>query len=108
MTRVSATEAKVHLGMLLERAADHGQEVVIENRGRARAVLLGYDEYLRLQELKERERRRQALERLEALARRVGSRNRDLSGAEADALADRFVREVSSEIAGDSASTTEE
>jgi prevent-host-death family protein len=101
MTRVSATDAKIHLGALLEKAADHGEEVVIENRGRARAVLLGYDEYLRLQELKERERSRQALARLEALAGRVSSRNRDLTRVEAEALAGRFVSEVVDEMTDD-------
>jgi PHD/YefM family antitoxin component YafN of YafNO toxin-antitoxin module len=88
--------------MLLDQAADHGQEVVIESRGRARAVLLGYDEYLHLQALKELERRRQALARLESLALRVSSRNRDLQPPDAEALANRFVREVASEVAAGS------
>ncbi len=101
MTRVSATDAKVHLGALIERAADHGEEVVIEHRGRARAVIVGYGEYLRLQQVEERDRRRAALERLEDLARRVSSRNRDLTRADAEALAKRFVCEVAGEMAAD-------
>lgn len=95
---VSATEAKVHLGAMLEWAAMHADGVVIESRGRPRAVLLDFAEYQRLQTAGEAARRQDALRRLEALAGRVAARNADLDEQEAAALSDRFVREAAADL----------
>jgi hypothetical protein len=46
-------------------------------------------------------RRQQALDELQKLADEVRSRNRDLSAAEATALADRFFREVIEEMSAE-------
>ncbi|MHB8765561.1 MAG: type II toxin-antitoxin system Phd/YefM family antitoxin [Deferrisomatales bacterium] len=91
---VSATEAKVHLGNMIEWATRQGDEVIIETRGKPTAVLLGYREYQEIQRLRDRARREEALARLEALAARMAQRNRDLSPDQADELADRVNREV--------------
>ncbi len=95
---VSATEAKIHLGAMLEWAATHPEGVIIESRGRPRAVLLSFEEYERLRRAREAAWRQEALRRLEALADRVADRNRDLDEAEAEALADRLVRETTEEM----------
>lgn len=95
---VSATEAKIHLGSLIDWAVQHADEVIIETRGHPKAVLLGFEAYTKLQQLRDMARRREALERLEALAARVGTRNQDLTPEEAEALADRFSREVIQEL----------
>ncbi len=95
---VSATEAKVRLGAMMDWVVEHEDEVIIETRGRPRAVLISFEEYQRVQQLQEMARRQAALERLEALAEHVGARNRDLDQEEAEALADRFSREVIEEM----------
>ena len=95
---VSATEAKIHLGAMIEWAVTHRDGVIIESRGRPRAVLLDFGEYQSLQEAKEVTRRQDAWKRLEALAERVSARNRDLDEARAQDIADRFVRETVEEI----------
>jgi len=95
---VSATEAKVRLGSIIDWAVNHEDDVIIEMRGRPKAVILRFEEYERVQQLREMARRQKALERLEALAERVGARNQDLTQEEADELADRFSREVIEEM----------
>ena len=96
--RVPATEAKVRMGTLIDWAVRNGDEVIIEARGRPKAVLLSFEEYERINGLREKERRRAALERLDALAENIEARNRDLTLEEADALAERFGREVAGEM----------
>ena len=95
---VSATEAKIHLGAMIEWAISHREGVIIESRGRPRAVLVDFDEYQSLQQAREASRRQEAWRRLEALAERVSARNRDLAETQAEDIADRFVRETAREM----------
>jgi prevent-host-death family protein len=95
---VSATEAKVRLGAMMDWAVKHGDEVIIETRGRPRAVLISFEEYQRIQQLQAMARRQAVLDRLEALAERVGVRNQDLTQEAAEELADRFSREMIEEM----------
>ena len=90
---VSATEAKIHLGTLLEWTSTR-DEVIIESRGRPRAVLISVEQYDELRRLREEERRRDALARLDALAESLRDANRDLSEEEALRLADQGVRDA--------------
>ena len=45
---VSALDARTNFGKLLRRVEDEGHSVVIEKRGRPRAVLLSVRDYVRL------------------------------------------------------------
>jgi prevent-host-death family protein len=45
---VTALDARANLGKLLRRVEDEGQSLVIEKRGRPRAVLLSIRDYVRL------------------------------------------------------------
>ena len=45
---VTALDARTNFGKLLRRVEDDGQSVVIEKRGRPRAVLLSIRDYVRL------------------------------------------------------------
>lgn len=45
---VTALDARAHFGRLLRRIEDEGQSLVIEKRGRPRAVLLSIRDYVRL------------------------------------------------------------
>lgn len=45
---VTALDARVNFGRLLQRVEDEGHSLVIEKRGRPRAVLLSIRDYVRL------------------------------------------------------------
>ena len=45
---VTALDARTHFGKLLRRVEDEGRSLVIEKRGRPRAVLLSIGDYVRL------------------------------------------------------------
>lgn len=90
----SATEVKTQLGAMIAWTIQHGDEVIIESRGKPKAVLMSYAEFEQVQRLREEARRQQALERLEALAQRTAKRNQDLTPDAAEELADRFARDV--------------
>lgn len=91
---VSASEAKNRLGALIGWVVQHKDEVIVESRGEPKVVVMPFAEYEQLKKVKEQIRRREALAKLEELQNRVRARNQDLSEEEADALADRFVRDV--------------
>jgi prevent-host-death family protein len=91
---VSATEAKNRLGSLMEWVSKNKDEVIVESHGEPKVVVMSYAEYERIQRVKEEVRRREALAKLQRLRDEVSQRNRDLTPEEADALADRFVRDV--------------
>jgi prevent-host-death family protein len=45
---VAATEAKLHFGEILHRASVDGQKFLVNRSGRPVAVILSYNEYVRL------------------------------------------------------------
>jgi prevent-host-death family protein len=97
---VSSTEAKALFGTLLKWTAEQDDEVIVELYGKPMAVLMPYDEYEKIRQLREQERRRVALESLRALRARVQARNQDLSEAEAYRLAgfdERVIEEMTAE-----------
>lgn len=98
---VSTTEAKNKLTALIAWVRESRDEIIVESHGRPTAVIISYDEYQKLQVLKEQQRRREALAQLEDLRQRVSTRNQDLSEDQALDLADRFVREVVDEMVED-------
>ena len=95
---VSATEAKINLGSMMEWTVAESDEVIIETRGKAKAVLVSYPFYQQMLAIKETLRREKALLDLEALAKSVQKKNKDLSPEEANELSDRFVGEVVREM----------
>ncbi len=99
MTRmISATEAKAKLSSLMDWAVKNRDEVIVQSRGNPKAVIISYDAYEQYKELEEQARRKKALAQLEALATQIQARNQDLTAEDADALADRFTREVIAEM----------
>ncbi len=91
---VSASEAKNRLGALIGWCLQNKDEVIVENRGAPKVVLMPFAEYEQMKEIKEEARRRDALAKLRGLRDRVRARNQDLREEEADALANRFSREI--------------
>jgi prevent-host-death family protein len=98
---VSASEAKARFGSIADWAVDANDDVIVESHGQPKVAIVPYDEYQRINQLREEARRRDALARLRDLRESVRSRNRDLTEEEADALARRFAREVIRETMGD-------
>ena len=96
---VTATEAKARLGELMRRAIDTGDAVIVESRGKPQVALVPYEEYERLQKLKQRARREEALAQLRELAREVQAQNEDLSEDEAGGIADELTREAIESLA---------
>ena len=97
MTSVSSNEARNSLGKLLRMASDDGEEIVIKVRGEPTAVLISYTEYEALAELKQLQKRMQALETLRNIHSRVQQRNEDLPDEEAYRMAgfgEEAIREI--------------
>lgn len=92
--RVSASEAKTRFGEMLAWAQDNQDDIIVESRGRPHAVIISFQEYQRILDLREKARREDALARLERLRQRVSVRNRDLSEGEAGSIADDLSREA--------------
>ena len=65
---ISVSEAKNKLSAMLKWAVENQDEVIVESRGRPKAVILPYTEYEMFQQLREREQRQTALQRLQKLA----------------------------------------
>ncbi len=84
---VSSTEAKARFGSMLKLARDKHEQVIIEVHGEPEAVLISYDEYQLLKGLKEQNRRREALEALQALRDEVTTQMSELTEEEAYKLA---------------------
>jgi len=96
---ISATEAKVQFGSIVEWAVEAQDDVIVESRGEPKAVIISYQEYQKVLALREQARREEALRRLRALREEVQARNTDLTEEQAMALAVRFSKEVQAELA---------
>lgn len=95
---VSAKEAKNRFGSVVSWVVDNYDEVIIENRGVPVVVIIPYGEYEQVQEIKEQQRRHQAIERLRELRDAIRSRNQDLTPEEGDALADEIARDAANSL----------
>jgi len=91
---VSALEAKNRLGSLLGYVSEQGDEVIVQNHGKPKAVIMSYAAYEEVQELRGQKQRTDALERLRTLHSRTAARNHDLTEEEAIAIADRVSHEL--------------
>ena len=96
---VTATEAKVQFGAIVDYAVAANDDVIVESRGEPKAVIISYQEYQKVLTLREQARREEALRRLRALREEVRARNTDLTEEQAMALAVRFSKEFAAELA---------
>lgn len=94
MKTVSATEAKNRLGALISDVTNANEDIVIENHGRPRAVLLAYERYQELNEARDQQRRQQAMDELRKLRAEVLARNPDLDEDAAEAIAEDLSQEA--------------
>lgn len=98
MKTVSATEAKNRLGALIAEVAGGAGDIIIENHGAPRAALISYEAYMEMLEVRERERRRAAVDALRQLRKEVRARNQDLDEEAADRLIQEAVDDVRARI----------
>ena len=94
MKSASVSETRQQLSALLNRIKKSREDVVIQNRGQAEAVIIPYADYALLQEARERRRRQQAIAELNQIARDIEAQNEPLTDEEAAALADEIAREA--------------
>ncbi|MBA2277217.1 MAG: type II toxin-antitoxin system Phd/YefM family antitoxin [Chloroflexia bacterium] len=98
---VAANEAKNRLGALLAYVSEEGDEVIVENHGKPKAVIMSIYAYQEVEVLREKQRRADILDRLRALREEVRARNQDLTEDQANALAVRFSREMIDDLAAE-------
>jgi prevent-host-death family protein len=80
---VSSSEAQNNFGAMVQWAEETNDEVIIERRGKPIVAIISYDEYQKLAELRELERKRQIFEELEAVRRRVRGQNSEITAEQA-------------------------
>jgi prevent-host-death family protein len=96
--RISASQAKTQFGSMVDWAVESQDDIIVESRGRPRAVIMSFEAYEKLAALRSEARRREALAQVERLRERVRARNADMDGATASDLGDRLAREVIGEM----------
>lgn len=95
---VSSNEAKQRWGSMIS-AASNGDDVVVEVHGKPKTVMISFEEYQRVQEVREQQQRAEVLQRFDALQRRLEGRNQDLTEAEVTAISVRAGREINAAAA---------
>ena len=94
MKIASVSETRQQLSSFLNLVKGRQEDVVIQNRGKAEAVLIPYADYELLQAARTKRRRQQALEELRQIALEINERNKDMSQEEVERLADEIADEV--------------
>lgn len=95
---VSSNEAKQKWGAMIS-AASNGDDVIVEVHGKPRTVMISFEDYQQVQELREKQRRAELLKRFDALQRRLEGKNRDLSEEQVEEIAIRAGREINAAVA---------
>lgn len=96
---VTATEAKAKLADLMKWAMKTGDSVLVQSRGNPQVVIVPFNEYEELQRAKERNRRAEAMTRLQEYARENQTLNQGLTSEEAEAIAEEISREAIEQLA---------
>lgn len=91
---VSTKEAKDNLSSLIGWVHEHEDEVIVESRGKPRAVIMAFKEYEKLYALRAQQRRQEALATMRRLRAEVTAHNSELTVTEADELAERATRDA--------------
>ncbi len=99
MTRsISSNEAKQKWGAMIS-AASNGDDVIVEVHGKPKTVMISFEEYQQLREVREQQRRVELVKRFDALQRRLEGRNQDLTEAQVEEIAVRAGREINAAVA---------
>ncbi|MFZ1721662.1 MAG: type II toxin-antitoxin system Phd/YefM family antitoxin [Microgenomates group bacterium] len=91
---VSVTEAKSKLSELFDWAVKNKDEIIVENRGNPKAVIVSYEYYEELLALGEKSRRQEAMQKLCDIAQAVNQSKTTISKKESEEIADKISREA--------------
>ena len=94
MKTVSVSEAREQFSSFINWAAQNQDDIIIQNRGQAKAVLIPYIDYQLLQIAREQQRKKKAIAELKQIAQEVRSRNQMVAPDEAERIADEVTREA--------------
>lgn len=72
--RVSATEAKIHLGTLIRKAAEQGETTIVERSGVPRVAIVPFDEFRRMKSGRKYEGQEVLLRRIRTLKKTLHDR----------------------------------
>lgn len=97
MKKVSISEAREQFSAVVKLAKQGKEDVVIQNRGQPEAVIISYSDYEMLQQARENERVKKAIQALQQIANEVGNRTQ-MTQQEANQLADEITREAVSRM----------
>jgi len=98
---ISSNEAKQRWGAMMATVEKEGDRVLIASHGTPKVAVISVHDLERLEALDEQERRDDAIRSLQALEKRIGNRNADLTDEDVEALADRAAREALDDIAAE-------
>ena len=96
---VSVSETRQKLSSFLNWVKNSQNDVVIQNRGQAEAVIIPFADYELLQEARERRRRQEAVAELREIAEEVNARNKRMTEDEAQEIAAAITDEAISNLA---------
>lgn len=96
---ISSNDAKQNWGSVIGSVSAGEDEVIVESHGKPKVVVISFEEYKSVQELREKQRRADLLARFRNLSERIGQRNEDLSEERIEELADRFSHEFYEDLA---------
>ena len=94
MKTASVSETRQKLSSFLNWIKNSQNDVVIQNRGQAEAVIIPFTDYDLLQEARERRRRKQAVDELRQIAQEVSAGNNRMTQDEAQDIADAITDEA--------------
>jgi prevent-host-death family protein len=98
---ISANEAKNRLGTWLAHVNNTDEEVIIERHGKPKAVIMSFEAFEEVKELREKQRRAKAVRDLRALQEEISSRNRDLTEEQIEEIANRFSHDIIDDMVAD-------
>ncbi len=96
---ISSNDAKQNWGSVIGSVSAGEDEVIVESHGKPKVVVISFEEYKSVQELREKQRRAEALAELDAISKRIGDRNKDLSEEQIEELSNRFAHEFYEDLA---------
>lgn len=96
---ISTTELKRDPDAVLRDVSTGDEVVLVESTQAPTAALISLDEYRRLREVEDRQRRQEAFAELERLRLRIDESLSDLSDQQRRALADEISQDVNDRIA---------
>lgn len=95
---ISSTDAKLDWDSMIS-AVSNGDDVIVEVRGTPMTVMISFEEYQKVQKVREQQQRADTLEWLGKFEKEQLERNKDLTEAQVEEIALRVGREINAAAA---------